>query len=103
MSVGKIAAQVAHASVEASDKARLAKRKWWGAWKKEGQCKVVLTVSSEERLSSIEKDADKLGLPTSSIVDRGLTEIPPDSFTCVGIGPAPSNIIDRVTGKLPLL
>ncbi|MGQ9551871.1 MAG: peptidyl-tRNA hydrolase, partial [Candidatus Bathycorpusculaceae bacterium] len=42
-------------------------------------------------------------LPNVLIVDRGLTEIPPDTITCLGIGPAPAEKIDKLTGRLPLL
>jgi PTH2 family peptidyl-tRNA hydrolase len=102
MSVGKIAAQVAHAAIEASEKAKSSNRTWWKLWKKEGQCKVVLKASMEEALE-IERRAKEMGLPTAIVIDRGLTELPPNTLTCVGIGPAPVDLIDKLTGKLPLL
>ena len=37
------------------------------------------------------------------ISDAGHTEIPAGTKTVLGIGPAPDNIIDQVTGKLSLL
>ena len=103
MSKGKIAAQAGHAAVSASEEARKKHRAWWKAWMEEGQCKVAVKVESEKELLELEKQAKKLALPCALITDRGLTEVPPGTITCLGIGPAPTEKIDRVTGMLPLL
>jgi peptidyl-tRNA hydrolase, PTH2 family len=103
MSKGKIAAQAGHAAVSAAQDAFEHHKKWWEAWLYEGQKKVALKVATEKELGELEEAADELGLPHSLIVDRGLTEIPAGTVTCLGIGPAPSGKIDRLTGKLPLL
>lgn len=103
MSKGKLAAQVAHASVEAAERARREKRDWWKAWREEGQCKVVVKVRSERELTILKEEATRLGLPTALIVDRGLTELPPNTVTCLGIGPGLAEIVDKATGKLPLM
>jgi PTH2 family peptidyl-tRNA hydrolase len=103
MSKGKIAAQAGHAAVSAAQSAYTRHKKWWDAWLYEGQKKVALKVSSEKELGELEEAADDLGLPHALIVDRGLTEIPEGSVTCLGIGPAPAGMIDRLTGKLKLL
>ena len=103
MSKGKIAAQAGHAAVSAAQEAYARHKKWWEAWLYEGQKKVALKVSNEEELNELEEAADELGLPHALIVDRGLTEIPEGSVTCLGIGPAPATMIDRLTGKLKLL
>lgn len=103
MSVGKTAAQVGHAAVSAAEEARVRHPSWWGAWMREGQCKVVVRVDGEGELRRLMKEAEELGLPTALIRDRGLTEVEPGTVTCLGIGPAPSRLIDKVTGNLPLL
>jgi PTH2 family peptidyl-tRNA hydrolase len=103
MSKGKIAAQAGHAAVSAAQEAYTRHRKWWETWLYEGQKKVALKVPSEKELGDLEEAADDLGLPHALIVDRGLTEIPEGSVTCLGIGPAPVAMIDRLTGKLKLL
>jgi len=69
----------------------------------EGQCKIAVKVKGEKELRGLEGQAKDLALPNALIVDRGLTEIPPDTVTCLGIGPAPAEKIDELTGKLPLL
>ena len=69
----------------------------------EGQKKVAVKVAYEKELGELEEAADQLGLPHALIVDRGLTEVPEGTVTCLGIGPAPAAMIDRITGKLKLL
>ena len=103
MSKGKIAAQAGHAAVTASEYARKNRPEWWNPWISEGQCKIAVKIKSEEDIIEIERKARNAGLPVALIVDRGLTEIPPNSITSLGIGPAPANKVDTVTGKLSLL
>jgi PTH2 family peptidyl-tRNA hydrolase len=103
MSKGKIAAQAGHAAVSAGDEARKHHKVWWNAWISEGQCKIAVKVKSEKELLELEKQAKELALPNSLIADHGLTEIPPGTITCLGIGPAPADKIDKITGNLPLL
>jgi PTH2 family peptidyl-tRNA hydrolase len=103
LSKGKIAAQAGHGAVSAAEEARKHNREWWKAWIDEGQCKIAVKVKSEKELLALEKQAKDSALPCALIIDRGLTEVPPGTITCLGIGPAPSEIIDKLTGKLPLL
>ncbi len=103
MSIGKIAAQVAHAAVSAAEIARKTKRKWYKEWIAEGQRKIVLEVDSINELLKIYDLAREKNLPVVLIKDMGLTELPPETITTVGIGPAPENMINPLTGKLKLL
>ena len=102
MSSGKVAAQAGHAAVSAAEEARKNWPDWWSGWLEEGQCKIVLRVGSEEELLELERKANELRLPTALITDRGLTELPPGTKTCLGIGPAPSDQVDKVTENLRL-
>jgi PTH2 family peptidyl-tRNA hydrolase len=101
MGKGKIAAQVAHASLSSLENVK--ERRWIDEWREEGQPKIVLKVRDEEELLNVYKEALKAGLPCSLIQDRGLTQLEPGTYTCVGIGPAPSEMVDKVTGRLKLL
>ena len=103
LSKGKIAAQAGHAAVSAAQEAHKHQRGWWDAWLFEGQRKVAVKVKDEKELLKLEEQANDLGLPNALIVDRGLTEVPPGTVTCLGIGPAPAEKVDRLTGSLPLL
>lgn len=103
LSKGKIAAQAGHAAVSASEEARKHKRAWWEAWMQEGQRKIAVKVKDEKELLKLEKQAKEMNIPNALIVDRGLTEIPAGTITCLGIGPAPAEEIDRITGSLRLL
>jgi len=103
LSKGKLAVQAGHAAVSAAEEARKRHRDWWESWIFEGQRKIAVKVKDETELSELESAADDLGLPHALIVDRGLTEIPEGTVTCLGIGPAPAEKMDRLTGKLSLL
>ena len=100
---GKIAAQVGHAAVSAAEEAKRSHPEWWQAWFEEGQCKITIKVKSLEELYALQRTAAQMKLPYSLIIDRGLTQLPPGTATCLGIGPAPSPQVDKITGKLPLL
>ena len=103
LSKGKIAVQAGHAAISAAEEARKRHKEWWEAWMKEGQCKIAVKVRSEKELLELEKQAKDLALPCALIIDRGLTEVPPGTVTCLGIGPAPAEKIDKITGMLPLV
>ena len=103
MGRGKIAAQVAHAAVSALEEARKEHRDWAEAWLSEGQSKIVVKVRSEKDLFRLKDEALNHDLPTVLIQDRGLTQVPPNTATCVGIGPGPAALIDKFTRDLKLL
>jgi peptidyl-tRNA hydrolase, PTH2 family len=103
MGVGKIAAQVGHAAVLGVEKSRKSNKSWLNNWFNEGQPKIVVKVNSLEELLKLQFDAEKLLIPLVIVQDRGLTQIPTGTVTCIGIGPAPSEIIDKVTSELKLL
>ena len=103
MGKGKLAAQVAHASLSAAEISMSAHENWYDQWKQQGQPKIVVKVSSEEELMELFKKSKAARLPTSLIEDRGLTQLEPGTVTCLGLGPAPDSEIDGITGKLKLL
>ncbi|MFA4877806.1 MAG: peptidyl-tRNA hydrolase Pth2 [Methanoregula sp.] len=100
MSCGKRCAQAAHASIGAYNGADKSLIK---AWLSEGQKKVVLKANDERTLFEIKVIAERAGISTSLIQDAGMTEIPPGTITALGIGPAKSEELDKITGSLTLL
>ena len=99
MGTGKLAAQVAHASLSAYEKAGRRARK---RWKKGGQKKVVLKASDERTLYELSEIADREGLPNAVIRDAGHTQLEPGTVTALAVGPAADDRVDRVTGELSL-
>ncbi|MEM1515555.1 MAG: peptidyl-tRNA hydrolase Pth2 [Candidatus Bathyarchaeia archaeon] len=102
MSPGKAAAQASHAAVSSAEKARKNYPSWWMEWIESGQCKIILKVNSEAELLELERKAREMRIPVALISDMGLTELEPGTITALGIGPAPSNLIDKITSSLPL-
>lgn len=100
MPKGKLAAQVAHGSVQAvmhSD------RKTVESWSKQGMKKVVLKVDSEKELRQLLVAAKNEGLACGLINDAGRTFLAPGTTTVLGIGPDTEEKIDSVVGNLKLL
>jgi PTH2 family peptidyl-tRNA hydrolase len=102
MSPGKLAAQVAHAAVTCAIDAKAKNPKWFSEWYKEGQRKVVLRVRDLDELKALDEKARRARLTRAIVTDAGLTELPPNTSTCLGIGPAPEAEVDKITGSLPL-
>jgi len=100
MSCGKRCAQIAHAAIGAYEKADKTAKK---SWLDEGQKKVVLKAASERQLFELKTIAERANIPASLIQDAGLTEIPPGTVTALGLGPARTEDLDKITGDLQLL
>ena len=102
MGKGKIAAQVGHAGVLGAEHVRKSNPEWFTEWWN-GQEKVVVKVSSLKELEGIKQGAIELGLPWSEVTDAGHTQIEPGTTTCISLGPAPEERVDKITGELSLL
>jgi PTH2 family peptidyl-tRNA hydrolase len=100
---GKAVVQAAHASVGAYERAVRSHRAWVEAWEGEGQRKVAVHVETLDELVALFERAKRVPLPCFLVADAGLTEVPPGTVTALGIGPAPSELVDRLTGSLPLV
>lgn len=115
---GKIAAQVAHASLGAllkffnvienknsvTYKVQFGKDSYLDQWLNGTFTKICVYVNSEEELLDIKRQCDEAKIPNALITDAGLTEfhgVP--TKTCLGIGPWNSEEIDKITGNLSLL
>lgn len=100
MSQGKLAAQVAHASIlslfEAPESIA-------AGWLDNSYPKIVLQVESTQDLLDLQEKANELNLPSALVIDEGRTELSNGSITCLGIGPSTKEVIDEVTGDLRLL
>ena len=124
MRKGKIAAQAGHACVDAvlmalnkegrindfemcddgftlkdTDKQATPLSDWFAY----GCAKVCVYVDSEEGLLEIAKKANEKGFIASVITDAGMTEfhgIP--TKTCLALEPLPAEVVDELTGNLPL-
>jgi PTH2 family peptidyl-tRNA hydrolase len=115
MRKGKIASQVAHASMMFLTKSLAKYRKenknieelysdvQW-QWIDGSFAKIVVYVNSENELLEISKKAKEANLDVHHCVDSGATEfhgIP--TLTCIAIGPANEEDFKGITTELPLL
>lgn len=83
MSPGKLAAQVAHAAVEAY---RISDDKMVERWYRGGHhTKIVLAADDEMAMANMEKYLKERGFKVKQIIDEGRTEIKAFSRTAIGV------------------
>lgn len=121
MKPGKVASQVAHASLGCimnyvNNSVKINKEdkhlgfimpnnvfNWLMEPSKSPFTKIVLQVNSEEELLELKKKADELNINNKLIVDAGNTVfegIP--TITCLGLGPEVDKVLDQISGELKL-
>ncbi|KAK9813276.1 hypothetical protein WJX72_011785 [[Myrmecia] bisecta] len=103
MGRGKIAAQCCHAAVGQWKKMWRAKDPDLKQWELSGATKICLQAEDERQLHELKTAAKEAGLPTRLVLDAGRTQIAPNTYTVLAIGPASAERLDRVTGNLKLL
>lgn len=102
---GKLAAQAAHASVDAVLKqlSAIGGRDIVKSWRNAGMKKIAVKVSEEKELYKYVQQAKDKGLITAIITDAGKTVVAPGTVTCAAIGPNEEDDIDVITSEIPLL
>ena len=72
-------------------------------WFREGETKICVYVDSESELLQLDSRAKDAGFVSALICDAGCTEFHgKPTFTCLALEPLPSDIVDVLTGALPL-
>ncbi|KAJ6509311.1 peptidyl-tRNA hydrolase PTH2-domain-containing protein [Mycena vitilis] len=103
MTPGKISAQCGHATLACYRALVKRNPQLVKHWERTGQAKIALKATSEKQLLELEALAKSLNLCARSVQDHGLTQVEQGTRTVLAIGPAPVELINRVTGKLRLL
>ena len=99
MTRGKIVAQTAHAAVEVALKAR--GTAMFERWRQAGSRKILLIADDLDTLDHISSKVAH-GIVSHMVKDAGHTEIPPGTYTVLGLL-GPRNSIDILTENLALL
>lgn len=78
---------------------------WFRQWQTQhAHAKICVSVDSESELLDLYKKAVEAGLPCALVQDIGKTEFNGvATYTALAIGPAPSDLLDPLTGHLKLL
>jgi PTH2 family peptidyl-tRNA hydrolase len=102
MGRGKAASQCAHAALMCYKKALKVTPQLVKQWEVFGQAKVALKAESEDALMELKARAESEGLVACLVADAGRTQVEAGTFTVLGIGPGPAEVVDKVTGHLKL-
>lgn len=113
MRKGKIAAQVAHASMKflfdnneakAYDEIFVKLTESEQLWASGSFAKIVVGVESEDELRDLILKAQLNNVEVHSIIDSGRTEFHGEpTLTCAAFGPGSSEDLDQITGNLKLI
>lgn len=114
MRKGKLAAQVAHASMkfmtdewkpnDLPEVLAMNLNEVEQQWLREGFAKIVVYVESAKELGELMAKARKEGIRVSPIIDSGKTEFHGvATLTCAAFGPDEAKKLDEITGSLPLM
>jgi PTH2 family peptidyl-tRNA hydrolase len=107
MGKGKIAAQCCHSCLGVYRIIRFGDNtthhKYLKEWELTGEAKIAVKIHSEKELLELEEKAKSLDIPCFYIEDQGRTQIKAGSKTVLAIGPAPNDVLDKITGHLKLL
>ncbi|CBK25359.2 uncharacterized protein [Blastocystis hominis] len=99
MTKGKVCAQCCHAAVGAVNRARRQTKDLYKAWQRSGCKKVALQCPDEAAYMEICAEAQKAGLTYYAVCDAGRTQLEPNTFTVVALGPDREERIDKITGR----
>ena len=102
MKKGKQCAQCCHASLGSWKVAKRGRPAWVAAWDRRGCAKIAVKCPSEELMDAVAAACAEAGLPCYIVEDAGHTQVAPGSRTVLGIGPAPEEAIDAITGPAGL-
>ncbi|CCE61181.1 hypothetical protein TPHA_0A00960 [Tetrapisispora phaffii CBS 4417] len=108
MTKGKIAAQCCHAALQCFRNIAVNSEKisynpvMTDRWLRNGQAKITLKCPDKELMDELFAKAISLGVNACVIHDAGRTQIEAGSATVLGLGPAPKQVLDLITGDLKL-
>jgi len=64
---------------------------------------VIVVRCNLDVLATVAGRTQRAGLPFAVVRDRGLTQVPAGTVTCVVVGPGPADQVDAITAALRLL
>ncbi|MEM0201461.1 MAG: peptidyl-tRNA hydrolase Pth2 [Candidatus Micrarchaeaceae archaeon] len=103
MGKGKLAAQVAHASLMSYFSCEKLDKKISQEWLNTGEKKIVLKVEDDKVLKKLFEAFKYKGIPCALVSDAGHTQLPPGTITALGVGPWKDKEIDQFTSGFKLL
>ncbi len=103
MGRGKLAAQVAHASLMSYFSTEKKDKKIAQEWLDTGEKKIVLKVEDDKVLKKLFEAFKYKGIPCALVSDAGHTQLPPGTVTTLGVGPWIDTEIDQFTKGFKLL